>query len=337
MKKFIAVFIIIMITSGLAVIGAGASAEVEKEIIRNEEPYVNIDFADAEETGDFVTDQDPMSFTHLGISYINPATYLKFTETDAISDGMMLKLQDFADIRVWSLMVTDEEAYALDMTVKVESLGKDGYFELCVSDAFLEESHNEGEGGFVWWMKPDENGTLSLLDHEYKVLDTLEFGKTYKITFFVEADESTYTVLVDDKPVGSSTFVGEVTSISAFRIDLRGGGIVNVDDVVLDGAYVRKKAASTPTPVVTEAPTEVPTEAPTEAPTDAPTEAPTEVTTEVPAEAPTAVQTDAPQKTPSGEEKDGGFKPLPVILGAAAALVIIAAVIIILVRKKKRG
>ena len=343
MKKFIAVLIIITITAGLAVIGAGASAEAETEIIRNDEPFVNIDFEYAEETGDFVTDQDSISFTNLGISFINPATYLQFTETDAISDGMMLKLQDFADIRVWSLTVTGEEAYALDMTVKIESLNKEGYFELCVSDAFLEESHNEGEGGFVWWVKPDDNGKLSLLDHQYNVLDTLEFGKTYKITFFVEADESTYTILVDDKPVGKAEFVGEVTTISAFRIDLRGGGIVNVDDVVLDGAYVRKKSASTPTPapteVPTEAPTEVTTEAPTEvtteAPTEAPTAAPTGAATEVPAEAPTAALTDAPEKTPSGEAKDGGFNPVSVIIGAAAAAVIIIAVVIVLIKKKK--
>ncbi|MBQ3868140.1 MAG: hypothetical protein II789_06295 [Clostridia bacterium] len=353
MKKLIAVFITILISAGLAGIIAGAAAEAETEIVRNDAPYVNIDFEDAEATDDFVTDQDSIGFTNLGISYINPATYLKFTETGGISDGMMLKLLDFADIRVWALSVSGEEGYALDMTVNVESLAKDGYFELCVSDALLEESHNEGEGGFVWWLRPDENGKLSLLDHEYKVLDTLEFGRTYKITFFVESDESAYSVFVDDKLAGSSEFVGEVTNISAFRIDLRGGGVVNVDDVVLDGAWVQKKAASTPTPRVTEVPTEAPSAAPTEAPTEAATEAPTETATEAATETATeaatetateaateasavttdGVPTDVPEK-PSGTEK-GGFKALPVILIAAAAAVIIAAVIIILVKRQK--
>ncbi len=337
MKKLITVFITILISAGLAGINAGAAAEAETEIIRNDAPYVNIDFEDAEATDDFVTDQDSIGFTNLGISYINPATYLKFTETGGISDGMMLKLLDFADIRVWALSVSGEEGYALDMTVNVESLAKDGYFELCVSDALLEESHNEGEGGFVWWLRPDENGKLSLLDHEYKVLDSLEFGRTYKITFFVESDESEYSVFVDDKLAGSSEFVGEVTNISAFRIDLRGGGVVNVDDVVLDGAWLQKKAASTPVPQVTEAPTEAPSAAPTEAlteaATEAPTEAPTETATDAPAVTPDGVPTAVTEKA-SGTEK-GGFKALPVILIAAAAAVIIAAVIIILVKRKK--
>ena len=338
MKKLITVFITILISAGLAGIIAGAAAEAETEIIRNDAPYVLIDFEDAEATDDFVTDQDSIGFTNLGISYINPATYLKFTETGGISDGMMLKLLDFADIRVWALSVSGEEGYALDMTVNVESLAKDGYFELCVSDALLEESHNEGEGGFVWWLRPDENGKLSLLDHEYKVLDTLEFGRTYKITFFVESDESAYSIFVDDKLAGSSEFVGEVTNISAFRIDLRGGGVVNVDDVVLDGAWVQKKAASTPVPQVTEAPTEAPsaapTEAPTEAATEAPTEAPTETATDAPAVTPDGAPTAVPEKA-SGTE-NGGFKALPVILIAAAAAVIIAAVVIILVKRKKQ-
>ena len=332
MKKIIAAVLAAVLALTLAGIGAWAEegSAPDYQLIRDEEPAVSIDLEAAEENEDFVTNLEMADYNHLGISFINPASHTQFTSKDAIADGIMLKIDDFCDIRVWSLSVTGKDGYALDMTVNVESLSGGGYFQLCVTDAEIPESHNESEGGFVWVLQPDDSGALVMYNHSRQQVTTLEFGKTYTITFYVEDGESDYMLFINDAFVGKDSFLGEVTNISAFRFDQRGEGIVNVDDIILDGAYARKKAAATPTP----APTEVPTEAPTEAPTDAPTDAPADAATDAPASAEAPATKDAGSEN---EAKKDGKNPLPAILIAVGAVIVIGAAAAVIIAKKKKG
>ena len=154
----------------------------------------------------------------------------------------------------------------------------------------------------------------------------MEFGKTYNITFFVAADESEYTVFVDGEAAGKCNFPGEVTLITAFRIDLRGTGLVTMDDIILDGAYTRVKKTATAIPA-TEAPTEVP------ATEDTATDAPAATAPVESAGATGEANNGGNSSTDSSKNSGGAF---PVVWIAVGAVLIIAAVAAVILAKKKK-
>lgn len=300
---------------------AEEAPKAQYKIIYDDVFLLEEDFENMQETEGFVSASSGDFASPISTSFINSNTFLKVGKDEVLDSGKSLFIKDFADMRWWSLSLVPDDCLALSFNAKISKIGD--YFSLCVTEAELvEETSNESEGGVVVRIvNSDTAGEFSLLNRDGKKAAVLKADTEYTVTVLFQLDSDEYYIFLNDEYLenGTAAFAGEVTRLTAFRFDMRGGedtGEVVLDDVCVDTCSLKKISGEEPT----EAPTEEPTTAPTEAPANKTDAAPTDADKDGSAAATEKVDDGQKEKSGCGSIIGGGFAAATIMLGAAVLL-----------------